>query len=89
MNRIVVYSKEGCPFCSLLKLELRKRDLPFEEVDVSDDALRQQFYERTGTRTVPQLYLADAGHSITDPSGERVGGWSEVSKNWDVFETRA
>lgn len=89
MNRIVVYSKEGCPFCSLLKLELRKRDLTFEEVDLSDDSLRQQFYERTGTRTVPQLYVADAGHSIEEPTGARIGGWTEVSKNWAALETPA
>ena len=85
MSRIVVYSKGGCPFCSLLKMELTKRDKEFEEVDLSDDAARALFYERIGANTVPQLFLADDSHTVENPTGLRVGGWSEVSQNWSVL----
>lgn len=86
MNRIIVYSKDGCPMCSLLKMELKKRHLAFEEVDLSDDSLRASFYERTGIRTVPQLYLADENHLPEAPSGTRIGGWTDVARNWKALE---
>lgn len=89
MSRIVVYSKEGCPFCSLLKNELRKRSLTYEEVDLSDDSERQLFYERVGVRTVPQLYLADENHTLEEPTGTRIGGWTEVSRDWKALEIGA
>ncbi len=89
MSRIVVYSKEGCPFCSLLKNELRKRGLTYEEIDLSDDAERQLFYERAGVRTVPQLYLADESHTLEEPTGARIGGWTEVSRDWKALEVGA
>lgn len=76
MKEIRVFSKDGCPFCSLLKMELDKKGLEFELVDLSDDSLRASFYQTSGVTTVPQLYL----------NGERIGGWSEVSKNWQLFD---
>ena len=74
----VMFTKAGCPFCSLMKAALRKHDIPFDVVDLSDDARRAEFYEATGNKTVPQLYL-------TRPVGENgfiedvhLGGWSDV-----------
>lgn len=78
--RLVVYSKKGCPFCSLLKSELANRDIRFEEFDLSDDDVRASFYDNSGTRTVPQVYRTDGDVTETQPSGEALGGWTEVSK---------
>lgn len=86
MMRIIVYSKDGCPFCSLLKNDLRRRGYSFEEFDLSDDSIRAEFYEVTGTKTVPQLFVTDQEASLTTPSGSRIGGYSEVSTNWQVLE---
>lgn len=83
---VVVYSKVGCPFCSLLKMELNKRGIAFDETDLSDDATRQDFYDRVGVNTVPQLFLGDESHTLTNPTGQRIGGWSEVSQQWELFE---
>lgn len=79
---IVVYSKAGCPFCSLLKMELGKRDLPYTVIDLSDDSLRKEFYQNAGVQTVPQLYLTTEPYSAEVPSGERIGGYTEVTKDW-------
>lgn len=87
MQRIVVYTKEGCPFCSLLKMEMKKRGYEFEQVDLSNDANRQRFYDRVGVNTVPQLFLADDDHTDENPSGTRIGGWTEVSRNWEMLES--
>lgn len=89
MEQIVVYSKAGCPFCSLLKMELGKRGLVYTEFDLSDDSTRQEFYAHTGTNTVPQLFLTTQEPGLTQPSGRRIGGWSEVSSAWDVIENKA
>ena len=83
---IVVYSKAGCPFCSLLKMELGKRGFSYTEIDLSDDSLRQAFYANAGVQTVPQVFLTTEEYGVDQPSGERIGGWSEVSAAWEVLE---
>ena len=82
-QRLVVYSKNGCPFCSLLKMELSKRSIRFEEIDLSDDQVRETFYKNTGVSTVPQVFLTDNYVTETEPSGIRLGGWNEVSSDWN------
>lgn len=83
--RVVVYTKEGCPFCSLLKLHLEQRSIPFESVDLSDDSIRQDFYGRAGVNTVPQVYKTDETHTFENLSGERLGGWSDLKDNWELL----
>lgn len=87
MSRAFVFTKGGCPFCSLLKAELTRRGIPFEAVDLSDDAARQNFYALTGTKTVPQLYLTSTENPLSDPEAVRLGGWSEVSKSWELLDS--
>lgn len=86
VKMIVVYSKAGCPFCSLLKNGLRKRGFEFKEVDVTDDATRQAFYARHDVNTVPQLFIANLEPYANDDHWERIGGWTEVNKDWQVLE---
>lgn len=85
-KRIVVYSKAGCPFCSLLKIELDKRGLVYHEIDLTDDKARQRFYANAGVGTMPQLYVTNEKASLTMPSGQAFGGWSDVSKDWEAIE---
>jgi glutaredoxin 3 len=84
--RIVIYSKAWCPYCSLLKAELAARGYTYSEFDLSDDSLRQQFYARTGTNSVPQLFISDEPASLTEPSGQHIGGWDAVSRDWEAME---
>ena len=83
--RVVVYTKEGCPFCSLLKLELGKKGIAYESVDLSDDSIRQDFYARAGVNTVPQVYKAAEDHAFDNLTGERLGGWSDLKDNWELL----
>jgi glutaredoxin len=76
---LVVYSKEGCPFCSLLKAELANRQIPYQLLDLSDDDVRASFYDNSGKKSVPQVYLTSEEFTLTKPSGESLGGWSDVS----------
>lgn len=85
--QIVVYSKLGCPFCSLLKMELQKRALPYTEIDLTDSELRRKFYDETGTNTVPQVFLMEDDSDPAIPAGRRLGGYTDVSKDWTVFDS--
>ncbi|ARK07433.1 ribonucleoside-diphosphate reductase subunit beta [Sphingobium phage Lacusarx] len=83
--KAVVYTKDGCPFCFVLKHELAVRRIDFTEIDLTDDTVRGMFYENTGTNTVPQLYITNEIYTETNPSGERIGGWSEAKNRLDLL----
>jgi glutaredoxin 3 len=59
-----------CPYCVQAKRLLKERAIPYDEIDVSDDAeLRAQMVERAGgKRTVPQIFI----------DGNHVGGYVEL-----------
>ena len=49
---------------------LEARRIPFREIDVAvDDDLRGELVERTGRRTVPQIFI----------DGESIGGFEELA----------
>lgn len=44
--KIVVYSKENCPACTVLKARLTKEGQSFTEVNVGKDITREEFLEK-------------------------------------------
>jgi thioredoxin reductase (NADPH) len=77
MPAITMYSKQGCPYCDLAKRLLAKKGQTWAEIDIeADPGRRQEMIERTGRRTVPQIYV-----------GERwVGGFDELAALEDAGE---
>jgi len=70
MNRIEVSSTDSCPWCDHAKLLLRTRGLDFEEIDISSDQTRAlEMIERSGRRTVPQIFIDNVP----------IGGFDELS----------
>ena len=69
MVKVRVYTTAYCPFCDAAKRLLQQRGIPFEAIDVSDDAERAALKRRTGWRTVPQIFLDE----------ELVGGYQELA----------
>jgi GrxC family glutaredoxin len=60
MNRIEVYSADNCPWCERAKSLLRTRGLDFVEIDSSSDPARaREMTERSGQRTIPQVFIDD------------------------------
>ena len=61
MTRILLYTTPFCGFCLAAKRLLTKKDLEFEEIDVSfNDAMRAEMTARTGgAQTVPQIFVHD------------------------------
>ena len=70
MARVEIYTAPSCPFCVRAKRLLHARQIAFDEVDVAaDDVLREQVIERTGRRTVPQIFI----------DGRSIGGFEELA----------
>jgi glutaredoxin 3 len=70
MARVEVYTTAYCGYCRQAKRLLAERGIPFEEIDVGeDDDLRAQIIERSGQRTVPQIFI----------DGRPIGGYEELT----------
>jgi glutaredoxin 3 len=71
MSKVQIYSTDWCPYCNAAKSLLSDKGVVFEEIDVTDPALRMAMVERAhGRRTVPQIFI-----------GERhVGGYDELAQ---------
>lgn len=58
MAHIRIYTTPVCPYCARAKALLDKKGAAFEEIDVyMDAAARKEMMERSGRRTVPQIFI--------------------------------
>ncbi len=70
MKPVRVYSTRICPYCMLAKRLLGNKGVSFDEVMVDrDDALRAEMMQRSGRRTVPQIFIGD----------HHVGGFDDLA----------
>jgi glutaredoxin 3 len=70
VSRVEVYTTPGCSFCVRAKRLLAARGIPFAEIDLAgDDAARAEVVQRSGRRTVPQIFI----------DGESIGGFEELA----------
>ena len=71
MAKVLMYSTGVCPYCQMAERLLKSKGVTqIEKVRVDlEPARRQEMTERTGRRTVPQIYV-----------GERhVGGYDDLA----------
>ncbi|MBX9597837.1 MAG: glutaredoxin 3 [Burkholderiales bacterium] len=72
MARVVVYSKETCPYCVMAKNLLKQKGVSeIEEIRI--DLLpeeRDKMIEITGRMTVPQIFIGET----------HVGGFDDLAK---------
>ena len=70
MTRVKIYTTSSCPFCIRATRLLGARGIPFEDIDVgNNDALREEIMQRTGRRTVPQIFIDERS----------IGGFEELA----------
>ncbi len=68
-SEVTLYTTRVCPYCVRAKALLDRRGIPYREIDVSDDAeTRAWLVQRTGLRTVPQIFI----------DGEPCGGCDDL-----------
>ena len=70
--KAVVYATTYCPYCTAAKNVLAKRNIPFDEIDLTHDPkLREEISAKAGGwKTVPMIFL----------DGKFIGGFDELSK---------
>tara|TARA_B100000749_G_C18055968_1_gene313424 strand:- start:222 stop:446 length:225 start_codon:yes stop_codon:yes gene_type:complete len=69
MNKIVVYTKDNCGFCTKAKELLESRGLEYDEISFNDPGVLAEFKEKYPmARTAPQILI----------DGERIGGHKEL-----------
>jgi glutaredoxin 3 len=70
MPEVFMYATSWCPFCDRAKHFLRARGLVWIEVDIeAEPARRDEMVERSGRRTVPQIWIGD----------RHVGGFDDLA----------
>ena len=70
MKRVVVYSTRICPFCVMAKRLLKSKGVAFDEIMVDqDETQRAEMMNRSGRRTVPQVFIGD----------QHVGGFDDLA----------
>ncbi len=61
MSELVIYTMNHCPYCERAKALLRQRGITYREIHVSedDDAQWEMLHQRSGMRTMPQIFLGE------------------------------
>lgn len=67
--KIEIYSTTNCPYCVSAKKLLQDRNLAFQEIDVSEPEKKEALKNKTGWRTVPQIFIDD----------QLIGGFQELA----------
>jgi glutaredoxin 3 len=71
MTKIVIYTKDTCPYCVFAKQLLDSKKATYEEIRI--DLLpekRQEMEQLSGRRTVPQIVI----------NGQAVGGYTDLAE---------
>ena len=70
MSEILIYTKDYCGFCARAKALLKAKGADFTEIDITRDAgLQAEMVERSGRRTVPQIFI----------DGHHIGGYDDLA----------
>ena len=61
MSKVVIYTKDYCPYCVKAKSLFIKKGVEFEEIDITHNPKLQEemFQKSEGRRTVPQIFIND------------------------------
>ncbi len=59
MKAVTIYTTKVCPYCVKAKGILRRNGLDYTEIDVSRDEDRLALVEKSGRKTVPQIYIGE------------------------------
>lgn len=59
-KKITIYTKTGCPHCDHAKEDLNGRNIPFEEINISEKPEAEKMVEElAGRRLVPVIVEGD------------------------------
>ena len=68
--KVLMYTTAVCPYCQMAERLLRSKGVEVEKVRVDlEPARRMEMMEKTGRRTVPQIYVGET----------HVGGYDDLA----------
>lgn len=68
--KALMYTTAVCPYCQMAERLLRSKGVDIEKVRIDLDPMRRsEMMEKTGRRTVPQIYIGDT----------HVGGYDDLA----------
>ncbi|MDD3236588.1 MAG: glutaredoxin domain-containing protein [Candidatus Gastranaerophilales bacterium] len=75
MKKVKIYTVDYCPYCSKAKELLTSLDIPFTDVDITDNEIEErkmigETYSIEGRVTVPQIFIGK----------KRIGGYDNLKK---------
>ena len=56
---VTMYATAWCPYCARARALLDRKGVAWNEIDVDDAPRRTEMIERSGRRTVPQIFIGD------------------------------
>lgn len=70
MTKVILYTKDNCPYCRMAKDLLTARNVTFEEVRIDlDENKRDEMIKLSNRRTVPQIFI----------NGQSIGGYDDLA----------
>lgn len=72
MAKVVIYTTDHCAYCVRAKTLLEQKGVRYTEFDVAKDSEKfKEMIERSGKRSVPQIFIND----------QKIGGFDEL---WEL-----
>lgn len=70
--KVIIWSKNACPFCEQAKMLLQSKGIEYEERNIMGDTwTKEQLLEAVpGARSLPQIFVDD----------EHIGGFKELKE---------
>ena len=57
---VTIYTTHYCPHCQRAKDLLKRKNISYQEIDITDDEKkREEAEKRTGWMTVPMIFIGD------------------------------
>lgn len=70
MAKVIIYTKDHCPYCKMAKELLSARHVTFEEIRIDlDESKRDEMMRLSQRRTVPQIFIND----------QPIGGYDDLA----------
>ena len=71
LGQVLLFSITGCPFCARAKKMLTDMQVPYADINLEKyPERRYEMQERTGRRTVPQIFF----------NSKHIGGFDDLKK---------
>lgn len=71
MSKVVIYSKDPCPYCVRAKNFLNEKNISFQEIDLTNDMDQlEKIKTQFNWRTVPMILI----------DGKLVGGYTDLKQ---------